>query len=127
MEKRNEFKTINITNCAGYYFYDIINGTDIGFSNILLDKNLHENVSVYRISYKTSASPKPLRFRFDEIDWFIIIIDGKMKHLILFDYRLFNKDCHHTNYLISKKSGITNRLIHVIFHLLKKYWLFIML
>ena len=40
-----------------YYFYDIINGTDINFSDILLDKKLYENISVYDILHKTSAGP----------------------------------------------------------------------
>ena len=86
--------------------------------------------------YKTSTGPKPLRIRFDKIDGFIIIIiDGKIKHLILFDYGLFNKICDRIKYLISKKSGITNSntwlldydKIHKIIYLLKKYRLFVML
>ena len=39
-------------------------------------------------------------------------LDGKIKHLILFDYRLFNKICDKIKYLISKKSGITNSINH---------------
>ena len=35
-----------------------------------------------------------------------------MKHLILFDYGLFNKICDKVKYLISQKSGITNSIIH---------------
>ena len=37
--------------------------------------------------------PKPLRIRFDKIDRFIIIHDGKIKHLKLFDYGLLNQIC----------------------------------
>ena len=29
--------------------------------------------------------PKPLRVRFDKIDGFIMVLDGKIKHLLLFD------------------------------------------
>ena len=55
-------------------------------------QKLYQNISAYDILYKTSTGPKPLRIRFDKIDGFIIIIiDGKIKHLILFDYGLFNK------------------------------------
>ena len=61
--------------------YVTINCTDINFSNILLDKKLYENISVYGITYRTSTGPKTLRIRFDKIDEFIIIIDGKIKHL----------------------------------------------
>ena len=71
MKIENELKEIDIKNCVYYYF----DGTKINFSNILLDKKLYENVSVYNISYKTPTGPKLLRIRFDEIDGFII--DGK--------------------------------------------------
>ena len=90
------------------FFSDIIVGTKINFSNILLDKKLHENISVYSILYKTPTGRKPLCIRFDKINGFIISLDGKVKHLILFDYGWFNKICDKINYLISKKSGIIN-------------------
>ena len=48
--------------------------------------------------------------RFDEIDGLIISFDGTVKHLILFDYWLFNKICDKIKYLISNKSGITNSI-----------------
>ena len=53
-----------------------------------------------------------MRISFDKIDGFIISLDGKIKHLISFDYRLFNKICDKIKYLISKKSGITNSINH---------------
>ena len=37
-----------------------------------------------------------------------MVLDGKIKHLVLFDYGLLNKICDKIKYLISKKSGITN-------------------
>ena len=46
MKSRNELKEIDIKNRACYYFDDIINGTNINFSNILLDTKLYENISV---------------------------------------------------------------------------------
>ena len=103
MKSKNKLKEIDIKNCACYYFDDIINGTKIYFSNILSDKKLYENVSVYNISYKTPTGPKPLRIRFDKIERFVIALDGKNKHLILFGYGLFNKICDKSKYLISKK------------------------
>ena len=51
-----------------------------------------------------------MRIRFDKIDGFIIIIDGKIKHLSLFDYGLFNNICDKVKYLMTKKSGITNSI-----------------
>ena len=110
MKSKNELKEIDIKTRVCYYFDDIINGTKINFSNILLDKKLYEDISVYNISYKTPAGPKPLRIRFDKIDGFIISLDGKIKHLILFDYGLFNNICDKIKYLISKRSGITNSI-----------------
>ena len=65
-----------------YYFYDIINGTKIDFSNILLGKKLYEIISVYNILYETPRGPKPLCIRFD-----------KIKHLVLCGHGLFNKIC----------------------------------
>ena len=100
----NDLKEIDIKNRACHYFDDIINGTDINFSDILLDEKLYENILVYGISYKTSTDPKPLRIRFDKIDGFIVVLDSKIKHLILFDYALFNK--------IVKNCGITNSINH---------------
>ena len=53
MKSKNELKRIDIQNGVCYYFDDIIKGTKINFSSILLDKKLYENISVYSISYKT--------------------------------------------------------------------------
>ena len=50
--------------------------------------------------------------RFDKIDGFIISLDGNIKHLILFDYGLFNEICDKIKYLISKKSDIINNINH---------------
>ena len=85
MKSKNELKEIDIKNRACYYFDNIINGTDINFSNILLDSKLYEKNSVYDISYKTSVSPKPQRIRFDKVDGLIIILDGKIKHYLITD------------------------------------------
>ena len=112
MKNKNELKKIDIKNRVCYYFDDIINGRDINFRNILLDKNLYQNVSVYNISYKTSTRPRPLRIRFDKIDGFVMALDGKIKHLVLFDYGLFDKICNKIKLLIPKESGITNDINH---------------
>ena len=69
-----------------YYFDDISNGTKINFSYILLDKKLHENISVYSILHKTPTGPKALRIRFNNLDGFSIPLDSKIKYLILFDH-----------------------------------------
>ena len=73
---------------------------------------MYENISVYNISYKTPTGPKPLPIRFDKINRFIVSLDRKIKHSILFDYGLFNKTCDKIKYLISKKSSITNVMNH---------------
>ena len=109
MKSKNEFKGINVTSRACYYFDNKINGSKINFNNILLNEKLYEIISVYNISYKTRASPEPLRIWLDKIDRFILALDGKMKHLILFDYRLFNKICdkiRYQNQNIKLKNGI---------------------
>ena len=70
-----------------------------------------------------------MHIRFDKIDGFIIVLDGKIKHLILFHYGLFNKISDKIKYLKSKKVVLQIvliiilerlELIHIILHLLKK-------
>ena len=108
MKSNNELKEIDIKNRPCFYFDDIINGTKINFSNILLDKKSYENISVYSISYKSLTGPKRLRIKFDKIDRFIIPTDGKIEHLILFGYVLFNKICDKIKYLTSKEKWYYN-------------------
>ena len=62
--------------------------------------------------FKTSTGPKQLRIRLDKIDGFIMVLDGKVKHLVLFYYGLSDKIFNNIKYLISKKSGITNSINH---------------
>ena len=128
MESKNELKRSDIKNRVCHYFDDTINGTKINFSNILLDQKLHQNISVYNISNKTPAGPKPLRIRFDTIDGYIISLDGKVRHLIFFDYGLFNKYLIRLNILEVKKLLLQlvliiiserSQLIHIILYLLK--------
>ena len=74
----------------------------------MLDETIYENISVYGILYKTSTGPKPLRIRFNKLDGFIMVLDGKTKHLVFFDYGLFDKICNKIKHLISEKSGINH-------------------
>ena len=76
IESKNELKESNVKNRACFCFDDVIDGTDINFSDILLNKKVYENTSVYGILYKISAGPKPLRIRFDKIDGLIMPLDG---------------------------------------------------
>ena len=103
MKSKNKLKEIDIKNRVCYYFDDIIKGTKISFNNILINKKLYENISVYNISYKSPAVPEPPRIRFDKIDGFIISFDCKIKHLLLFDHGLFDKTCDKIENLISKR------------------------
>ena len=41
-----------------------------------------------------------------------MVLEGKIKHLVLFDYGLFDKTCDKIKYFVSKKSGITNSINH---------------
>ena len=59
MKKKNELKEIDIKNRVCYYFDDMINGTKINLSNILLHKKLYENLSVYNVFLKTTTGLKP--------------------------------------------------------------------
>ena len=93
MERKDEFKETDIKNPTCYYFDYIITNRDIYSVDVLLDEKIYENISVYDILCKTSTGRKPLRIRFDKIDEFIIILDGQTRHLVLFDYGLFDKIC----------------------------------
>ena len=97
-----------------YYFDDIIKDIGIKFSNALLDKKLNENISVYDISNKTSAGPKPLCVRFDKIDGFIRVCGEEFRHLVWFDCGWFDQICDKIKYLISERSGITDNIIIVL-------------
>ena len=66
MESKDELKGIDMKNRTCYYFDDIIKDVDIYVSDILLNKKLHESISIYNISFKTSTGPKPLRIGFDK-------------------------------------------------------------
>ena len=56
---KKELKEIDIKNCVCYCFDNIMNGTDINSSDILLDEKLCENISVDDTLYKTLMGPKP--------------------------------------------------------------------
>ena len=112
MESKEELWKIDIKSHRCYYFDDIITDKDIDFDNILLDEKLYkkeyENNLIYDISWKTSMCAKPLHFRFDKIDEFIKVLGGEIRHLVLFDYGLFDKISYRIKYCMSEKSGITD-------------------
>ena len=110
MKSKIKLKEIDIKNRVWYYFDDIINGTKINFGNILSNKKLYDNISVHINSNESLTWPKPLRMKFDKIGWFIISLDVKIKHLVLFDYGLLDKICDKIKYHASKKSGVTNSI-----------------
>ena len=62
MKRKNQLKQTDIENCVCYYFDDTTNGTEINFSNILLNKKLYENTSVHNISYKTVTGLKTIAY-----------------------------------------------------------------
>ena len=47
---------------------------DFNLDNILIDKKLYRNISIYNISYKTLIDAKSLRIIFDKIDEFIWVL-----------------------------------------------------
>ena len=104
----------------------------INILEIVLITSFHyiTNILIYGISYKTLTSKKPWCIRFDERDGHMIVLAEEFRHLVLFDYGLFNKICDKTKYLVSKKLVLQivltiilerSELIHIIIYLLKKY------
>ena len=49
MKSKKEIKETDRKNSVCYYFHDLINGTQIDFSNILLAKKLYGNFSLYNV------------------------------------------------------------------------------
>ena len=112
MQSKNKFRKIDTKNRLSYYFDDIIHGIVINFSDILLDEKLYENNLVYDIPYKTFMSPKPLHIRFDKLNGFVRVRGNEFRHLLLFDYGLFDEDDDKIKYLISEESGFTDNINH---------------
>ena len=114
---------------------EIFSSKKINILEIVLITSFHyiTNILIYGISYKTLTSKKPWCIRFDERDGHMIVLAEEFRHLVLFDYGLFNKICDKTKYLVSKKVVLQivvimkSELIHIILYLLKKYLLFILL
>ena len=75
---------------------------------------------------------KPLRIWFDRTDAFVKIYDG-IRYLVLFNQGWYDEIFDRIRYLISEKSGITDKNnftrigIDIILYLLERYCLFIML
>ena len=91
----------------------------------------------FHIKVQNQWFSKQLRIRVTKLDGFIISLDGKIKHLVLFDYRLLDKISDKVKHIISKKVVLQkvsiiilvgSELIHIILCLLIKnyYYLFIM-
>ena len=64
----------------------------------------------FHIKVQNQWFSKQLRIRVTKLDGFIISLDGKIKHLVLFDYRLLDKISDKVKHIISKKSGITKSI-----------------
>ena len=71
-----------------------------------------------------------MRIRFDKIDGFVVVLDGKTKHLVLFDYGLLDKMFDTVKQNKNEKVVLQivsiiiverSKLIHIILYLLKKY------
>ena len=91
--------------------FDMIKMEDFYLDNISTDKKSYENILVYNISYKSLIGSKPLRIRFDKLDWFIRVYVGTW-YLVLFGTEKYGYIYNRIRYLISIKSGITNAISH---------------
>ena len=61
----------------------VIRLEDLDLDNILIYEKSHENILICDILYKTLFDTKPLRIRFNHMDWFIGVYDGT-RYLTLF-------------------------------------------
>ena len=62
-------------NCYSRKVRDCYKLEDFNIDKILIDEKSHENIVIYKFSYKSLIDPKPLCIRFDKIDGFIRIYD----------------------------------------------------
>ena len=66
--------------------------------------------------HKTQVVPKTLRMRFDKMNGFMMVLDAKIKHLVLFGYELADKIFHEIKCLKSKKKKmVLQRVLIIIF------------
>ena len=65
----------------------------------MIGKKSQKNILIYRISYEPLIGPKPLRIKFDKINGFIMVLDDKIEHLVLFYYGLLHNICDKIKYL----------------------------
>ena len=76
MKSKNEFKKVNVKNCAFYYFDDIMEIEDINVDNILLDEKSYKNILLYNTVYKEFMDAKLLRISLNKIGKIIKIYHG---------------------------------------------------
>ena len=137
--KNKEFKGDFIINFTRYYFDYIIKLEDFGTGSILIDGNLHENISIYDISYKTFVDSKPLPWGFGKMDEFNRIYNGT-RYILLTGSEKHNAIYDRIRYPISLKSSITYIFSHyyvkswflcflwlVLMILMNKHWISVML
>ena len=92
MESKDELNEIDIKSRTCYCFDDIMQARDIYSGNILLDKKVYENISIYDISYKTFMGSNLLRIWLDKIDGFTKIYDG-IRYLVLLCHNWYDEIC----------------------------------
>ena len=111
MESNDKLNEIDIKNRTYYYFNDIIEIEDFDLDNILIGEKSYENILFYNISYKILIDTKPLRIRFDKIDWFIRVYDGT-RYLVLFGSEKYDFIYNRIRYFIRVKNGISFVIPH---------------
>ena len=77
----------------------------------MIDKESYQNILVYNILYKSLFDSKPLLIRFDKINGFIRVYDGK-RYLVLFGSGKYDSILNRIRYLTGVKSGITYIIPH---------------
>ena len=66
---------------------------------------------VYKILYKTLIGAKPLHIRFDKVDGFIRVYNGK-RYLALIVHEKYDAIYNRIRYFISQKNAITYVISH---------------
>ena len=75
MEHNDKVKNNSIKNRKCYYFDDINKFEDFYFDDFWIEEKSCKNISVYKISYKTLISAKPMWIRFNKVNGSVKVHD----------------------------------------------------
>ena len=71
-----------------------------------------KHIVLWTLNRQAKIFSRTLLSKFAKIYGFIRVLDGEIKHFVLFDYGLFDKIWDKIKYFITEKGGIADRINH---------------